>query len=138
MFTVILTGPLPMFLTVVLSAVVLQRACHPPLPMLLLMLLVLLYLHTAPHPPSNTPHHRSSPCSLEHSAPHHLPSVVHLRVLSPLRPSMFLTPLLMYCAATFHSSCSSQSILPHLHIPHAPPHAPRAPPHAPRAPPHAP
>src|SRR5882672_10315566 len=46
-----------------------------------------------------------SPC-------YHLPSVVRSRVFTPLRPSTFLTPLLMYCAATFRSSCSSQSILP--------------------------
>src|SRR5882672_11164834 len=85
------------------------------------MLLVLLYLHNAPHPaPSNTPHH--------------LPSVVRSRVLMPLCPSMFLTPLLMYCAATFRSSRFSQSTLPHLHVPHAPPHIPHAPPHIPRAP----
>src|SRR5882672_10499421 len=67
----VLTGPLLMFLTVVLTAVVLQGACHPPLPTLLLMLLTLLYLHTAPHP-----------ASLEHST-------------SPLLTSPLLTsPLL--------------------------------------------
>src|SRR5882724_5318830 len=75
------------------------------------MLLSLMFHTHTPHTPPHAPHaplssHHSSPCSLEHSAPHHLPSIVSLRVLAPLCPSTFLAPLLMYCgepATPFHS-----------------------------------
>src|SRR5882672_4745096 len=73
-----------------------------------------------------------------------LSAVVLQRACHPPLP-MLSTPkhcmLLMYCAATFHSSHSSQLIIPHLHIPRAPPHTPHAPlssHRSPHAPPHAP
>src|SRR5882724_1907772 len=63
--------------------------------------------------------------------PHHLPSVVRLRVLAPLAPPRSSRP--SSCTALPPSAPRAPP-----HTPRAPPHTPRAPPHVPRAPPHVP
>src|SRR5882724_1661103 len=87
---------------------------------LLLTFLILHYLHTAP-------------------APHHLPSIVCLRVLTPFCPSvpppLHVPRTPMYCGEPATLTLLTTLTLPHhSHVPCAPPHIPCTPPHIPCAP----